>query len=330
MWNLQFLVWWKEWCLSRSATPELSRVVRTFDRCSCRGHFNFPCLWDFACSFDDRWCEIIFGPKASWKQDNFHIFRAGADCWSSQKPVSIGEPAGAFSGKGNGIDMARLRPEEVQHNQSSKYCTQKVFASRHESPMFLRYVQGFFARRWFFTPARHADCMHIIWRIAACNHQSSSHIRKRFRTCLRRFGPQRDLFLCTSESNQVFFWWVLVYFFLCIAVMERHFAPRLLQFMWPFLWLLLLRCCTSRSRGWSNGYIVERHFRRLWMSTGSRSTASHSRGLMEPILATRACRFWLCAACGCTSRVSLFSHKQRFCRALFVSEGVLDRKRVLT
>ena len=306
MWNPQCLVWWKEGCLSRSATPELSRVVRTLDRCSCRGHFNLPCFWDFACSFDDRGCEIILGPKASWKQNHFHVFRAGADCWSSQKPGSIGEPKGAFSGKGNRIDMARLWPEEVQRNQSSQYCTQKAFAARHESPIFLRFVQGFFARRWFCLPAYLAHCMHICWCNAACHHQGSSHIRKRCGTCLRRFGPQRDLFLCTRESNQVLYFesFNLV---LCFAVMERHSAPRLLQFMWPFLWLLLLRCCTSRSRGWSNGYIVERHFQRLWMSTGSRSSASHFQGLMEPILATRACRFWLCAACGCTLRVSLLT-----------------------
>ena len=201
MWNLQCLVWWERGRLPCFTTQE-DGTYHTLDGWSRRCHFDLPCIRDFACSFDDRGCKIIFGPKASWKQDNFHIFRAGADCWSSQKPVSIGELAGAFSGKGNGVDMARLRPEEVQHNQSSKYCTQKAFAARHESPLFLRFVQGFFARRWFCLPAYLAHCMHICWCNAACHHQGSSHIRKRCGTCLRRFGLQRDLFLCIRESNQ--------------------------------------------------------------------------------------------------------------------------------
>ena len=38
--------------------------------------------------------------------------------------------------------MARLRPEEVQHNQSSKYCAQKAFAARHESPIFCASCKG--------------------------------------------------------------------------------------------------------------------------------------------------------------------------------------------
>ena len=282
---------------------------------SCSHSWQVEPSLSFWPSLHSRFCMLLWW---SWMQN--HIWTQGKlkarqfSHFSVQGPIvdlpkslsRLVNRAGAFSGKGNGVDMARLRPEEVQHNQSSKYCAQKAFAARHESPIFLRFVQGFFARRWFCLPAYLAHCMHICWCNAACHHQGSSHIRKRCGTCLRRFGPQRDLFLCTRESNQVLYFesFNLV---LCFAVMERHSAPRLLQFMWPFLWLLLLRCCTSRSRGWSNGYIVERHFRRLWMSTGSRSSASHFQGLMEPILATRACRFWLCAACGCTLRVSLLT-----------------------
>ena len=91
-----------------------------------------------------------------------------------------------------------------------------------------------------------------------------------------------------------------------------QFWPRSLQFMWPFLWLLLPHCCIFPWHGWSSGNIVERYFRRLWTSTASSSTASHSQGLMQPILAIRACRSWLCEACGSTSRVAFFSPAEVF------------------
>ena len=59
-------------------------------------------------------------------------------------------------------------------------------------------------------------------------------------------------------------------FELCLLLRwERNAWQRLQPFMWPFLWLLLLHCCICQWHGWSNGNIAERHFRRLWMSTGN-------------------------------------------------------------
>ena len=103
--------------------------------------------------------------------------------------------------------------------------------------------------------------------------------------------------------------------------MGKTSLQRLRQFMWPFLWLLPLHFCISRSHGSSDGYIVEHHFRKLWTSTGSRSTASHSQALMRPILATKDYRRWLYAVCGSTSRDSLLTHQQRFCWAVLCLKG---------
>ena len=198
MWNLQCLVWREEGCLPCSATQE-DRAYHTLDWWCRRGHFDLPCVRDFACSSYDRWCEIRFGrSNTSWKQENFHACSARAPCWSSQKLVSIGEPAGALSGEGHGVDMVGLRSEEVQRNQSSQYRTQKTVASRHKSTVWLCFVQGFFARHWFCLPARPAHCMHISCCIAARHHQSGGHVRKRCGACFCHFGLLRLKYLVRS------------------------------------------------------------------------------------------------------------------------------------
>ena len=317
--NLQCLVWWQEGCLSRSATPELSRVVRTFDRCSCRGHFNLPCLWDFACSFDDCWCEVRFGPNTNWKKEDFHNFRARANCWSSQKPVSIGDPADALSGKRNWVNMARLRPEEVQHNQSSKYCTQKAFAARHESPTWLRFVQGFFARLWFCLPAYLAHCMHICWCNAACHHQGSSHIRKRCGTCIRRFGLQRELFWCLEKARCCFYGFNLCFVFALMAKVTAFYVTlplvavaALLHF--PVAWLiqrLYRRTLFSEA--------LDEYRKQINCKPPTGTDATHPRNQGLQVLNLR----------GLWKHFESFSLLW-FCRAPFVFEGVVDWKHVLT
>ena len=97
---------------------------------------------------------------------------------------------------------------------------------------------------------------------------------------------------------------------------------RLHQSIWLFLGLLFLLCCIGQWPGWSNGDIIGHHFHGLWMSTVSRSSASQPQGLMQAILAIRAWRFWLCAACGSTSRASLFLSAFFFRHKFHVNPGI--------
>ena len=139
-----------------------------------------------------------------------------------------------FRARGTGLIWLDYDQKKSNTIKVRSIARRKLLLQDTSPPFFCASCKGSLHAADICLPAYLAHCMHICWCNAACHHQGSSHIRKRCGTCLRRFGPQRDLFLCTRESIiRCFILRVLVCFSLdlCIAVMERHSAPRLLQFM---------------------------------------------------------------------------------------------------
>ena len=191
------------------------------------------------------------------------------------------------------------------------------FCCKTRVPRFLALRARVLCTLLIFLSARHADCVHIVCRNAACNHQSSSHIRKRCGTCLRPFGPQRDLLLCISESNQVFFFECLFSFVhcrdgktLCAKVTAIYVSlplvavAALLHF--PIAWLI-----QRLYRRTSFSEALDEYRKQINCKPFPGPDGTHPRNQGLQVLTLRG--LWM-------HFESFSSHQQRFCRARVLTQ----------